>query len=77
MCASWTYQAGTVCEDNSTKGSVLLTQLLRESAKEFSQDYYSKNSNKQLKDLQNTFTAFVPDNYEQVRAVSANDLLLA
>lgn len=57
--------------DHSVKGSVLLTQLFREAARASNEEYYKKNRNKMLKDLYNTFTAFVPDNYEQVQYVAA------
>ncbi len=50
-------------------GSVLLTQLFRESAREANQEYYSTVSNKHLKALKTTFTSFVPDNYQQVKLV--------
>ncbi len=56
--------------DHSTKGSVLLTQLFRESAREANQEYYSMVSNKHLKALKTTFTSFVPDNYQQVGLVN-------
>jgi hypothetical protein len=58
------------CADHSTKGSVLLTQLFRESAREANQEYYSTVSNKHLKALKTTFTSFVPDNYQQVELVN-------
>lgn len=51
--------------DHSTKGSVLLTQLFRESAREANQEYYATVSNKHLKALKTTFTSFVPDNFQQ------------
>ena len=55
--------------DHSTKGSVLLTQLFRESAREANQEYYATVSNKHLKALKTTFTSFVPDNFQQVAFV--------
>lgn len=59
--------------DHSKKGSVLLTQLFRESAREANQEYYSTVSNKHLKALKSTFTSFVPDNYQQVELVNIAD----
>ena len=62
--------------DHSVKGSVLLTQLYREAARESNEEYYKKNRNKKLQDVHNTFTAFVPDNYEQVQRVAARTAYL-
>ncbi|DBA91010.1 TPA: hypothetical protein ACH3X2_004215 [Trebouxia sp. C0005] len=59
--------------DHSRKGSVLLTQLFRESAREANQEYYGTVSNKHLKALKTTFTSFVPDNYQQVGLVNTAD----